>query len=304
MRALTLLLAAFVALVPAQAAERERSIAVSGSQRTYLLVTSDKARGTPLPLLVVYHGGGDKPERALRYTRFDKLALAGEAVVVFPQGVDHNWNDGRETGDLRQRAASQYDDVAFTVALIEQLVAEGIADEHRVFLTGASNGGMMSLRVACEASEHITGIAPVAANLPADWDCAPTLAMPALFFNGTADEFVPFEGGRVAEGKTRRDLGLVRSVDETIEIFRRIDGCSGVEKSETRDKFEKDATKAVVTDYKCSKAPLRQVVIEGGGHTWPGARAGLIANMILGTTTPEIDASKEIWAFFKALPPR
>src|SRR4029078_8062683 len=120
----------------------------------------------------------------------------------------------------------------------------------------------------------------------------------------TDDEFVPFKGGRIADGKTRRDLGVVRSVDETMGIFRRINGCGGVAKTETRDQSEKDETKAIVTDYECSKAPLRQVVIEGGGHTWPGARTGLIADMILGRTTPEIDASKEIWEFFKALPSR
>ena len=225
-------------------------------------------------------------------------------MVVFPQGVDGNWNDGRVTSDLRQRASSNYDDVAFTIAIIDQLKSDGLIDERRVFLTGASNGGMMSLRMGCEAAERVAGIAPVVANLPADLDCAPSRPMPAMFFNGTEDEFMPFGGGRVAEHKTRRDLGQVRSVDETIEIFRRIDGCSGVEKSETRDQFEKDETKAIVTDYSCSKARLRQVVIEGGGHTWPGARTGIIGGMILGRSTPEIDATKEIWDFFKALPAR
>src|SRR6185436_8653225 len=140
--------------------------------------------------------------------------------------------------------------------------------------------------------------------LPAEFDCAPSKPMPAMFFHGSEDEFMPFNGGRVAERKTRRDLGVVRSVDETLEIFRRLDGCTGVAKTETRDVSEKDETTAIVTDYECAKAPLRQVVIEGGGHTWPGARTELIAGMILGRSTPEIDATKEIWDFFKALPPR
>ena len=128
--------------------------------------------------------------------------------------------------------------------------------------------------------------------------------MPAMFFNGTEDEFMPFNGGRIAEHKTRKDLGRVESVEDTIAEFRRIDGCGGVKTTETRDVHEKDQTRAIVTDYECSKAPLRQVVIEGGGHTWPGARTNLIADMILGRTTPEIDATKEIWDFFKSLPSR
>ncbi|MBI1211257.1 MAG: hypothetical protein GC190_07335 [Alphaproteobacteria bacterium] len=285
------------------AEERERGVEVDGGQRTYLLVTPDRAVG-PLPLLIVYHGGGGTPEQTLRYTRFDRLATAAEAIVVFPQGFDNHWNDGRATNDIRRRASSNYDDVAFTLAIIEQLGDEGLVDRGRVFLTGASNGAMMSLRAGCEAAKYIVGIAPVAGSLPVDWDCTPSRPLPAMFFNGTEDEFVPFNGGRVAEHVTRRDLGTVRSVEDTIGVFERIDGCDGVKKTETRDVHEKDETKAVVTDYACSKSPLRQVVIEGGGHTWPGARTGLIMGMILGRSTPEIDASKEIWDFFKSLPSR
>jgi polyhydroxybutyrate depolymerase len=303
MRAFAVLVAALLLVGEAVAAEQERALEVGGRQRTYVRVTPDRQSGA-LPLLIVYHGGTGNPEQTLRYTRFDRLAASGEAVVVFPAGVDNNWNDGRQSTDLRERAASKNDDVAFTIAIIEQLVSAGLVDRSHVFLTGASNGGMMSLRTACEAADHITGIAPVIASLPVDWDCAPSKAMPAMFFNGTEDEFIPFKGGRIAERKTRRDLGVVRSVDETMEIFRRINGCSGVAKSETLDRSEKDETKAIVTDYECSKAPLRQVLIEGGGHTWPGARSGPIAGMILGRSTPEIDATKEIWDFFKALPPR
>jgi len=303
MRVLALLVVALIGAGDAGAAELERAMEVGGVQRTYLRVTPDKQSG-PLPLLIVYHGGTGNPEQALRYTRFDRLATNGEAVVVFPKGVDSNWNDGRVSSDLRERAASKNDDVAFTIAIIDQLVSDGIADRARVFLTGASNGGMMSLRTACEAAEHIAGIAPVIAAMPADLECAPAKPMPVMFFNATEDEFVPFNGGRIAAGKTRRDLGVVRSVDETVEIFRRLNGCGGVAKTETRDTSEKDETKAIVTDYDCSKAPLRQVVIEGGGHTWPGARSGPIVGMILGRSTPEIDATKEIWDFFKALPPR
>ena len=296
-------IALFANVSIANCAERERAIEIGGSQRTYILVTPDRQSG-PLPLLIVYHGGGDTPHRALGYTRFDKLAASGEAVVVFPKGLDNNWNDGRVTGDLRQRAASNTDDVAFSVAIIDVLAAEHVVDASRVFATGASNGGMMTLRVACDAAQRFAGIAPVVANQPADWQCNPSRPMPAMFFNGTEDEFMPFAGGRIAEHKTRKDLGRVEGVEDTIAEFRRINGCSGVKTTETRDEHEKDQTRAVVTDYDCSKAPLRQVVIEGGGHTWPGARTNLIADMILGRTTPEIDATKEIWDFFKSLPSR
>jgi poly(3-hydroxybutyrate) depolymerase len=35
----------------------------------------------------------------------------------------------------------------------------------------------------------------------------------------------------------------------------------------------------------------------GAGHTWPGARVGLILRLLLGRTTNEIDATAKIWSF-------
>lgn len=286
-------------VAPVFAAERERGIAVEGRARSYTLIVPDK-RAADLPLLIVYHGGGQTAERARRYTRFDEWAGRENYAAVYPQGVSNNWNDGRSSDDIASRDA---DDVAFTRAIIEQLVAEGVADPKRVFLTGASNGGMMAMRAACELGDMIAGIAPVVANLPVDWDCR-AKRMPALFINGTDDEFMPYDGGQVAAGKTRRNLGQVRSVDETIGVFMRMNGCAGVKETKTLDEVGRDKTAAVITDYDCKDAALRQIEIQGGGHTWPGARTGVLADWVLGNTSEEINGTVEIWNFFKALPGR
>ncbi len=287
------------AAVPAFAGERERAVAVDGLARSYTLITPDKVPA-PLPLLIVYHGGGQTAERSRRYTRFDEWAGRQNYAVVYPQGRNNQWNDGRVSDDIAERDA---DDVEFTRKIIDQLVGEGVADSGRVFLTGASNGGMMALRAACELGPVIAGIAPVVANLPVDWDCR-AKAMPALFIQGTDDEFMPYEGGQVAAGKTRRNLGNVRSVDETIAIFERMNGCAGVKETKTLDEVGRDKTAAVITDYDCKSAPLRQIEIQGGGHTWPGARTGVLADWVLGNTSEEVNATAEIWNFFKALPGR
>ncbi|NOT42853.1 MAG: hypothetical protein HOP13_20425 [Alphaproteobacteria bacterium] len=291
---------AFVVIAAgAFAAERERALAVDGSARTYTLIAPDKA-SEPLPLLIVYHGGGQTAERARRYTRFDEWAGRENYAVVYPQGKNNQWNDGRVSDDISDRNAN---DIEFTREIVEQLVAEGVADRGRVFLTGASNGGMMAMRAACEMGNAIAGIAPVVANLPVDWECR-AKAMPVLFIHGTDDEFMPYEGGEVAKGKTRRNLGTVRSADETISVFQRMNGCSGVKEMKTLDEVGRDKTAAVITDYDCKSAPLRQIEIQGGGHTWPGARTGVLADWLLGNTSEEVNATAEIWNFFRALPGR
>jgi len=302
MRIVFFALCAVALVCAAEAAERDRALAAAGQSRKYTLITPDNVPA-PLPLIIVYHGGGQSADRARRYTRFDEWAAKQSFAVVYPQGLDNNWNDGRMSADISRRMAANADDVEFTRQIIAQLEMERIADPTRVFLTGASNGGMMALRAGCELPGMIAGIAPVVANQPADWTCrADKLA--ALFINGTDDEYMPFAGGQIAKTKTRRDLGQVLSVDETIDEFKRMNACTDVKETKTLDKVGRDNTVAVITEYACGKAPLKQIVIQGGGHTWPGARTGIIADLVLGNTSEEVSATAEIWNFFLSLPPQ
>jgi polyhydroxybutyrate depolymerase len=286
----------------ARADERDRAIAINGAARTYTLITPDEPTGA-MPLLIVYHGGGQTAARARIYTRFDKWAARENFAVVYPQGLGNHWNDGRSATGLLERAASATNDIEFTSQIIGQLVAEGVADPARVFLTGASNGGMMAMFAGCTLSGRIAGIAPVVANQPVDWGCQAS-GLAALFIHGTEDEYMPYGGGRIAGSRSTRDLGSVLSADETITLFRQVNGCSGVKDSKRLDAVGGDKTVAVVTDHACSRAALKHIVIEGGGHTWPGARNGIIAGLVLGRSSDEVSATDEIWTFFKSLPPR
>ena len=284
------------------AAERERGLAVGGLSRIYTLITPDR-QNVPLPLLIVFHGGGQTAERARVYTRFDRAAEGEKFVVVYPQGLGNNWNDGRTVSGLTAREASSANDVEFTAQIIAQLVFERVADSGRVFLAGASNGGMMALYAGCALEGRVAGIAAVVANQPADWRCRAS-RMPAIFIHGTDDEYMPFAGGQIAAKQSRRDLGRVLGVDETIALYRQMNSCAGVKESKRLDNDKRDGTIAVVTGYECAEAALKHIVIEGGGHTWPGTRSGMIAERVLGRTSNEINATAEIWQFFKSLPER
>ena len=292
----------FLSVWVSGAAERERGLAVGGLSRSYTLITPDR-QNEPLPLLIVFHGGGQTAERARVYTRFERAAEGERYVVVYPQGIGNNWNDGRTASGLTEREASSANDVDFTAQIIAQLVFERVADAGQVFLAGASNGGMMALYAGCALEGRVAGIAAVVANQPADWRCRAS-RMPAIFIHGTDDEYMPFAGGRIAEKQSRRDLGRVLSTDETIALYRQMNSCAGVKESKRLDNDKRDGTIAVVTDYECAEAPLKHIVIEGGGHTWPGARSGMIAERVLGRTSNEINATAEIWQFFKSLPRR
>lgn len=82
------------------------------------------------------------------------------------------------------------DDVGFVSDLIEDLAKNFPIDRKRVFATGISNGGMLSYRLACELSDKIAAIAPVAAT-GGITECKLKRPVPTLHFHGKKDSCIP-----------------------------------------------------------------------------------------------------------------
>jgi polyhydroxybutyrate depolymerase len=55
-------------------------------------------------------------------------------------------------------------------------------------------------------------------------------------------------------------------------------------------------------------APVEFLIVDGGGHSWPGSEFSRTIERIVGPTTFDIDASEEIWRYFQRFslsePPR
>ena len=135
-----------------------------GVERRYLLHRpSQRETGTLAPLVLVLHGGGGTPEQMDRGTNHAMSAEASRRgfLLVFPEGMERAWNDGR-TEHLRKPLGRKeaHDDVGFLSALIDRMVAEHGADPERVYATGISNGGFMSVRLAMELSGKVAAVAP------------------------------------------------------------------------------------------------------------------------------------------------
>ena len=62
---------------------------------------------------------------------------------------------------LRLAMENNVDDVVFFPALIDKLEHDYAVEPKRIFVTGISNGGMMSYRLACELADKVAAIAPV-----------------------------------------------------------------------------------------------------------------------------------------------
>ena len=91
---------------------------------------------------------------------------------------------------------------------LDQLEAGVCVDPARVFVTGVSNGGGPTARLACDLSDRLAGVASIAGAYQAPAPCNPKRPLPVLEIHGTADQVFPY-GARPSEYKAsvRRWLG-------------------------------------------------------------------------------------------------
>lgn len=292
----------FLAAQPASAEMQRRTVAVDETPRNYLVFYPDRpAPAGGLPLVVVLHGGGTVAEMILHYSRFNDVAARENFAVAYPYGVNRWWNDGRV---INGRGETDADDVGFIRALVADVNTNVRAlDRSRLFATGISNGGFMSLRLACEAADLFAAVAAVSATMPLELGarCRPARPVAVLAINGTGDTLVPYVGGYAGTAYARR--GAIWSTDRTMAFWSRHNRCQ--DPPDVRvlpDRDPTDGSYVIEAEFRgCAGGPVKLLRVEGGGHTWPGAVQAIPASVI-GTTNRDIDATETIWGFFRSAP--
>ena len=274
------------------------SLSHDGYDRTYRLYVSNAADASGAPLLVVLHGGGRTGSEVMEWlTGFNTLADEHGFLVAYPDGWKGLWNDTRNDV-MREDGGGDIDDVGFIRAVVEDASRRAAVDADRVYATGVSNGGMMCHRLACEAGDIFSGIAPVIANMPANLvgECDAAKPMPIIAFNGTDDRIVRYKGGTVM---ARKPNGTVVSVAETIGHWRKVNGCSADATVKKLPKSQ-EGVRARVERWGSTEtgAPVVLYTLEGAGHSWPG---GPVSGVVDRTPNAGIDASRLIWTFFASL---
>lgn len=215
------------------------------------------------PLLIVLHGAG-ATGADMRGLGFEPFAESVGALLVYPNGVEGSWNDGRvgvESAAHRQPV----DDVGFLRSIVEESVRDAAADPSRVFVVGFSNGAMMAGRAACDLSGMVAGVALVGGAGPADLmeKCRPTRAVPVAVVFGSADPVVPYNGGTIAPGNpTRRGNGI--AVPLMLGLWSARDGCTG-----RSERLLAGGTVVEIRAIGCQRgAAVLHYRVEGGGHEW------------------------------------
>ena len=173
--------------------------------------------------------------------------------------------------------------------MIDDLEEAYNIDPMRVYANGLSNGGGMAFVLSCTLSDRIAAVGMVAAAhfLPWSW-CTDHRPVPMISFHGTADPIIPYEGGTSSVA-----AGSLPDVSEWAASWARRNRCGPdtVESAVAGDVIRRDYTDCA------DDAAVVLFTIYGGGHTWPGG--GPLPEWFLGPTSGSIDASSQMWAFFR-----
>lgn len=286
------------ALGPTDPGLQVGSIESGGRVRTWLtFVPMHHHASEPCPLMIVLHGGGGSAQGMASLTDhgFQHLLEQNhlDAVVVYPEAVDKNWHDDRESIDSTAVTA-HIDDVAFIRAMIRSISASHAIAPDQIYATGISNGALFCYRLAREAPE-IAAIAPVAGLLPVEARGKPwPRPVSVLVIQGTADPLMPFHGGMI--GTPRYPRGEVLSLDDTVDALLQAQHLAAQAQplagpTDTGD----DPTTWRARSYG-TEPTIAVFEIIGGGHTWPGGRQYLPEGLV-GRTCHCLDACQVIWDF-------
>ena len=278
--------------VSKQSTER---ISVDGLARTYVLyLPADFNTIKNNSLIIALHGRSGSGLEMERLSGFEAIADKEKFIVVYPNGIDRSWNDGRETKAHKEGI----NDVAFISLLIDEIIAKYNVDKHKIYVTGMSNGAFMSIRLACELSGKIAAIAAVDGTIDtasANY-CHPEIPVSIMLIQGTKDPLVPFDGGELKFGAG----GTIYSHRQTIKHWLKIDGCNSNPVISNLNDDANDGTRITTTTFENdkNKDEVVSIIVLNGGHTWPGGEPYLPERWI-GITSGNMKASEVIWEFFK-----
>ena len=288
------------------------ALTVAGIKREFSYYVPGNAEGKKRPVVIYLHGYGDNMRHMLgkglvsaASSHWMKVAERERFFVFYPLGLrakgvrraQAGWNDCRRDAKSNPKT----DDVEFIKQLIEFAVETHDADRSRVYVTGMSNGGHMTMRVAIEMSEAVAAVATVAASLPKSSRCLqPSRPVPILLMHGTADPIAPFNGGAVASGR-----GEVLSARETVNTWIQWNGLETVPENTIRveDITPADRSRITARVREASVSGIAVIAYEmrGAGHTEPSrvAKMSRLLKRVQGNQNQDVEMAEVIWDFFK-----
>ncbi|WP_205513543.1 extracellular catalytic domain type 1 short-chain-length polyhydroxyalkanoate depolymerase [Longitalea arenae] len=271
----------------------QASITVNGLHRSYIVnlppaYYSDTIRA--YPMVIALHGTGGSASQFERDYEFSEKADASGFVAVYPNGVASNgvlhlrsWNAG-SCCDFAMK--NGIDDVSFISQLIDKMTRTYLIDPKRVYVTGMSNGGMMTYRLAAELSNKIAAIAPVSASMVYTAPAHQPGPMPILHLHSALDRIVPYYGGSNALGY------YFPPIDSVLNGWAIRNNCL----PNARVVVDNAQYKQLEWTNAQGNVLISHYVTQDGGHAWPGGKQ---VRSRADIPSQVINANDLIWSFFQ-----
>lgn len=167
-----------------------------------------------LPVVFFIHGYGASAQIGVNVLgpQFHARAERDQAIVVYPEATSKHWND-KLGGSFP--ATDTINDVGYISHLIDMFIENYKGDPRRIYISGSSNGGMMTYRLSVDIPEKIAAIAPFISTI------SPSVAqqfpharpIPIIITSGTADSVIRWDGGPVRVTRTPQLLSANKNVE-------------------------------------------------------------------------------------------
>jgi len=250
------------------------SISSGGKTRKFKFYVPYGGGSSLKPAIFLFHGYASNPDLIDSKAAVRSNAESANWYAVLPEGtgIIKGWNGAGCCPGVSSN------DVQFARHMVAWLKSNACLDENKVFSTGFSNGGFMTHRLACEASDLFTGFAPHSGLVGTSFSCSPSHAVPILSFHGTADGVVPYFGN-----------GNYLSFWDTMAVYTEHNDCNP---ENAVDILRTDTTHCVRYSQCNSGVPVEFCEVSGLDHTWSGSDSDRAS---------DVDATPYIFMFFQEL---
>lgn len=269
------------ALVETFAGDIERApMTYDGTDRTYFVVDG-AVEDEPAALVVALHGAEvSSVEAFMVETGWHEKAMEVGAVVVFPEGTPSGGRLGWNAfGCCGAAQSNGVDDEGFVLAVIDEVMGGRSIDPDRVYLTGKSNGAMLTSQIVAGHGDRFAAGAMVVGTV-FEGATTPEEPAPMVLVNLQDDPIVPHDPdarpgiiGRMLFD--RPVLGAVESAGWWVDANRA---------NQTPERTDFASGYRELYSASDGGSDVLFVSLVNGGHVWPRG---------------EFDATDEIWSFFE-----
>jgi len=264
------------------------------------------------PTIILLHGYR-RPElwakvgadlEGIAWNQLEALGVEKGFVVAHPASLAGRWGIIDVDATVNPETGETVDDVSFVLAAAARLIEDGVADPERIYLAGISDGGILSLKLLCQAEHSFKAAAPLIPMLYKEWyDTCDPQPVRMILIAGTNDRIL-FYDGWLAQDRT------AVAVPQITRKFAEAFGCDRQKTEPLPDPVKEDGSSIYRTWYRqcddgpplegpMEASPVWLMRVEGGGHTLPHPdpvdpeweeRAG--------GHNRDIDTAEEVWRFF------